>query len=185
MRNWESASDDDLLMATPGSDGAFSVFYRRYERAMLVFFLRRVGEPELAADLTAEVFAAALASCSRYRRGDAPASAWLFAIAQHKLAKSRRRGRVEDVARRRLGMAPVVLEDEELARIERFGAAEDVVIGLLEQLPAEQREAVRAHVLDERSYGEIAGELRCSEAVVRKRVSRGLARLREELTEET
>ena len=51
---------------------------RRYERPVLAFFLYRVGDPELAADLTAEVFAAALASLSRYRPGRAPASAWLF-----------------------------------------------------------------------------------------------------------
>ncbi|HUA71901.1 MAG TPA: hypothetical protein VMA96_12480 [Solirubrobacteraceae bacterium] len=36
-------------------------------------------------------------------------------------------------------------------------------------------------VADERPYPEIAGELRCSELVIRKRVSRGLARMREQL----
>jgi RNA polymerase sigma-70 factor (ECF subfamily) len=38
-------------------------------------------------------------------------------------------------------------------------------------------------VLEERPYSEIAGELSCSELVVRKRVSRGLARMREQLKE--
>jgi RNA polymerase sigma-70 factor (ECF subfamily) len=33
----------------------------------------------------------------------------------------------------------------------------------------------------ERSYKDIAGELSCSEMVVRKRVSRGLSRLRRQL----
>ena len=37
---------------------------------------------------------------------------------------------------------------------------------------------MRAHVIEERDYGEIAGELHTSEAVVRKRVSRGLATAR-------
>jgi RNA polymerase sigma-70 factor (ECF subfamily) len=49
---------------------------------------------------------------------------------------------------------------------------------LVGELPAEQRAAVTARVVDERAYGEIAQELRLSEQVVRKRVSRGLARLR-------
>ena len=48
----------------------------------------------------------------------------------------------------------------------------------MERLAPEQRDAVRAHVIDERPYGEIAGELETSEAVVRKRVSRGLAAMR-------
>jgi RNA polymerase sigma factor (sigma-70 family) len=55
------------------------------------------------------------------------------------------------------------------------------VDALLERLPAEQRAALEARVLQEREYADIARSLRCSEAVVRQRVSRGLRRLRAEL----
>jgi RNA polymerase sigma-70 factor (ECF subfamily) len=48
----------------------------------------------------------------------------------------------------------------------------------LADLPAGERAAVSARVIEERDYGEIARSLGCSEMVVRKRVSRGLARLR-------
>ena len=41
----------------------------------------------------------------------------------------------------------------------------------------------RAGVVDEHSYTEIAMALRCSEMVARKRVSRGLARMRARLQE--
>jgi RNA polymerase sigma-70 factor (ECF subfamily) len=184
MGAWESESDDRLLVAASDDIQAFPGFYRRYERPVLAYFVRRTRNPEVAADLTAEVFAAALASCARFKPGETPASAWLFAIAQHKLANSRRRGRVEDRARRRLGMEPVVLEDEDFDRIERLGD-EDALIRLLDGLPEDQREAVRARVLDERSYERIAEELTCSPSVVRKRVSRGLARLREQLGEQS
>jgi RNA polymerase sigma-70 factor (ECF subfamily) len=54
---------------------------------------------------------------------------------------------------------------------------------LLASLPAAERDAVRARVVDERTYASIAAEMRCSELVVRKRVSRGLARLRKKLKE--
>ena len=47
----------------------------------------------------------------------------------------------------------------------------------------EERFAVRSRVLAERPYSEIATELQCSELVIRKRVSRGLARMREQLRE--
>jgi RNA polymerase sigma-70 factor (ECF subfamily) len=49
---------------------------------------------------------------------------------------------------------------------------------LLESLPEEQRDAVRARVVDERPYPEIAAELRSSPSVVRKRVSRGVRAMR-------
>lgn len=184
MRAWESESDERILAAAPGDADAFAAFYRRYERTMLVFFRRRTGDPELAADLTAEVFAAALSACARFRPGRAPASAWLFGIAQHKLDKSRRRGVVEDRARRRLAMAPLILEDEDLARIERLSVG-DQADALLDALPADQQAAIRARVLDEQSYDEVAANLHCSPAVARKRVSRGLAQLRRQLGKET
>lgn len=184
MRDWRTESDERLLAMTPGSPGAFSEFYGRYERLVLWYFMRRVHDPELAADLAAEVFAAALVGTRRFRVNGAPASVWLFAIAEHKLANSRRRGRVEDRARRRLSMDPILLMDEDIERIDRLGRSEEEIAGLLAGLPVAQRDAIRARVLDERSYAEIARELVCSEAVVRKRVSRGLARLRDQWTEE-
>jgi RNA polymerase sigma factor (sigma-70 family) len=54
---------------------------------------------------------------------------------------------------------------------------------LLAALPADQREAIRARVLEERPYGEIGGELRLSPPVLRKRVSRGLRTLKSQLQE--
>jgi RNA polymerase sigma factor (sigma-70 family) len=179
-RGWDRLPDDELLLAA-GSDGeAFAAFYRRHEERVLAFFLARAGDPEVAADLAAETFAAALVSSGRFRRRREPASAWLFGIARNILAMSRRRGRVESRARRRLGMPPLDLTDELIERIEALSGR---ALGLVEELPEAQREAVRAHVVDERDYADIARDLRCSEAVVRKRVSRGLANLRERMEE--
>jgi Sigma-70, region 4 len=50
------------------------------------------------------------------------------------------------------------------------------VIELVAELPTDERHAVEARVVHERSYREIAAQLHCSEMVVRKRVSRGLGR---------
>jgi RNA polymerase sigma factor (sigma-70 family) len=184
MAAWVSETDERLLLRAASDVQAFAAFYRRYERPMLVYFLRRTRDAELAADLAAEVFAAALISSRRFKAGAAPASAWLFAIAEHKLAHARRRGRVEDRARRRLQMEPLALEDDDLERIERLGD-DGGAIGLLDELPAEQREAVRARILEERPYDQIAEQLKCSQSVVRKRVSRGLARLRQQLGDQS
>ncbi|HEV3046005.1 MAG TPA: RNA polymerase sigma factor [Solirubrobacteraceae bacterium] len=178
----QGCDDAQLLARTRETPEAFGVFYDRYERALAGYFMRRTGDPEVAGDLTAEVFAAALRAAHRYRAQGPTAAGWLFTIAHNVLAKSRRRGRVEAAARKRLGIreAPRLAPDE-VAAVERAGSDERWALELLERLPAEQREAIRARVLDERSYGDIAGELETSELVVRKRVSRGLSRLRAEL----
>lgn len=179
-------SDADLLASTGDDPEAFSLFYQRYERTLLMFMLRRTRDPEIAADLMAEVFAAALRAAGRYRPQAPTATAWLFTIAERTLASSRRRGRVETRARHRLGIRDAaVLSDEDLERIEALCSLDGRPLALLDELPPDQRDAVRAHVLDERSYSEIAGELRTSEMVIRKRVSRGLTAIKSQLEEPT
>jgi DNA-directed RNA polymerase specialized sigma24 family protein len=70
--------------------------------AVLPWCLRETGNREIAADLSAEVFAAALISARRYRPGQGWVLAWLLGIARNELLESRRRTRVEDSARCRL-----------------------------------------------------------------------------------
>lgn len=173
-------SDAELLAAARSDPDAFGRFYDRYESAIVGYFMRRTRAPEVAADLTAEVFAHALAGAGRYRPEAPTAAVWLFAIARNTLASSLRRGQVEARARRRIGVATIELRDESLERLS-VSEGERWVLEMLESLPAEQRQAVRARVLEERDYADIARELRTSELVVRKRVSRGLAKLRERM----
>ena len=167
-------SDDDLL--TTDDAEAFGMFYDRHVRTVLGYFARRTGDAEVAADLTAETFASALTARRRYRPGGAPAVAWLFAIAARRLSDYHRRGRVEMRAQRALAMERVPLgsEDAEMVRM----LAEDAAVSLLTGLPPDQRAAVRSHVVDGRTYGDIAAAQRVSEQAVRQRVSRGLASLR-------
>ncbi len=177
--------DEELLAAVAQRDGtAFSAFYRRHLAEVLAYLVRETGDSELAADLAAEGFAAILLSAGRYEAQRASALPWVVGIARHKLLMSWRRGRVEARARQRLGLEPVELDDLALERIEQLA---DAGVGrleqMLEQLPPMEREAVRWHVVDELGYQEIARQLDCSEMVVRKRVSRGLGRLRNQLTE--
>jgi RNA polymerase sigma-70 factor (ECF subfamily) len=170
-------------LAAAGSDAeAFGRFYDRYAGAVAGYFMRCTGVPEVAADLTAEVFTAALIAADRYRPDGPTAAVWLFTIARNTLSNSVRRGRVEAQARRQMGAAPVELEPDSLARL-TVAEGDRWVADMLDRLPAEQADAIRARVLDERGYAEIARELETSEMVVRKRVSRGLARLRGEMEE--
>jgi RNA polymerase sigma-70 factor (ECF subfamily) len=75
--------------------------------------MRRTGDAEAAADLTAETFAAAIVARRRFRPGVAPAGAWLFTIAHRKLVDYQRRGFAEERARRRLAMERRPLAEED------------------------------------------------------------------------
>jgi RNA polymerase sigma factor (sigma-70 family) len=174
-------TDAELLGKTVSQPKAFGVFYSRHERLVISFLHRRCRNAELTADLTAETFARALEGAARFdpeRAQSTSAIPWLLGIAHHTLVASIRQGVVADDARRRLGGAQLPLSDEALTRIERSTELDIPIDELLGGLPEDLREAVIARVLNERDYGEIAAQLGCSQQVVRKRVSRGLSRLR-------
>jgi RNA polymerase sigma factor (sigma-70 family) len=177
----EHLSDEELLELTPRRAAAFEQIYIRHERLILAYFRRRTRSADLAVDLTAETFVAALDAAKRFKRGDTPAVGWLLGIARHKLLRSIEKGRVEDRARKRLGTQRLEFDDEELERVDRLATAP--VHDMLARLPHDQAEAIRARVLDEQSYDVVAARLRCSPLVARKRVSRGLAALRNVLEE--
>lgn len=181
MEFLDRLSDAELLERTAHEPKAFAVFYRRHERLVLRYLLSRCRNAQLTADLAAETFASALEAAGRFdpeRAGGTNALPWLLAIARHTLLASVRRGTVADDARRRLGCEPLALDDEALRRVEELASIEITYEELLADLPADLREAVVARVLEERDYDEIASRLGCSQQVVRKRVSRGLTRLR-------
>jgi RNA polymerase sigma factor (sigma-70 family) len=185
MRSLGTRVDERVLIdrARAGRDG-FAAFYDHFETPVLRYFVRATGASEVAADLTAETLARALESLAAYDSARGRADQWVFGIARNVLNESFRRGQVESAARRRLGLPDLVLDDHTIETIERLSTGQAAVDRAFAQLPAEQREAIDARVLRERDYPEIARELRCSEAVVRQRVSRGLRALRTRLTGE-
>ncbi len=169
-----SPTDEELLASHETQ--AFAVFYDRHVRTLLGYFARRTGDPQVAADLAAETFASAIVAQERYVPTGAPALAWLYAIAARRLADYQRRGAVERRMQRMLAMERVPLSEENAEMIRLL--ADDAAVEMLAELPRDQREAVIAHVVDDRGYPELADTLQTSEAAVRQRVSRGLATLR-------
>ncbi len=176
-------SDARLIAAIAACDErAFAAFYRRHLSLVVALLMRRTADPELSADLTAEVFAAALGAAPRYVAQHETAEGWLAGIARNVLGHSLRRGQVDSRARERLDLRPLDFAESDLERVLALAdAGRGAATGLLHTLPHAERAALVARVVDERPYAEIAAGLGCSELVVRKRVSRGLARLRAEL----
>src|SRR5215218_1394875 len=109
-------TDEELL--TSGAPEDFAEFYRRNLEWVMGFLAHRTRDPELAADLCAEVFAAALTGRRRYR---------------------------PDLAPRRLRLERIEPRDEDLRWIERLGERPEV-LPLVDELPDDQRGAVRARI---------------------------------------
>jgi RNA polymerase sigma-70 factor (ECF subfamily) len=172
--------DVELLLGAGDDPELFAELYRRHVRAVLTWFTRRTGCAETAADLTAETFAAAFVARRRYEDRGAPVIAWLFGIARRQLGSYARRRRVDQRARRKLGIERTLPDADDLERIEQLADLEPwrtQVRAALAQLPEPSAEAVRLRVVDELPFKVVAARLDVSEGAARVRVLRALTTL--------
>ncbi|MBJ7353790.1 MAG: RNA polymerase sigma factor [Thermoleophilaceae bacterium] len=152
---------------------------------LLRYFARRTVDSQLAFDLVSETFAEAIASRGSFKGNSSEdGRRWLFGIARNLMNNYFRRGHVEQRAMQRLRFEPVEIgkddaeQIEELAQMAEMRAAVERALG---SLKPEYRDAVRARILQQKSYADVAREMGTSEDVVRARVSRGLKKLKKEL----
>jgi RNA polymerase sigma-70 factor (ECF subfamily) len=158
-----------------------AALYDRHEREVLAFFSSRTRDGHVAAELCAETFAEVVNQVRRGAQVREPRG-WLYAIARSKLADYERRGAVDRRARRKAGVGRLEVTDAAIERIDALGA-DPVLASALETLGDAERDAVLARVVADDSYAQIATRQGVSEPVVRKRVSRALARLRRAMEE--
>jgi RNA polymerase sigma factor (sigma-70 family) len=156
--------------------------YDLHARELVGFFVRRTGDPQVALDLLSDTFLTAFEHRRSCRgRGEAEQAAWLFRIAANKLAAHFRKSRSERRATDRLAGELRALTRHEIVVIEQLvelSGSSETVSAAFNGLSADQREAIRLHVIDERSYPAVSGELGISEPAARARVSRGLRAMR-------
>ncbi|MGW4378591.1 RNA polymerase sigma factor [Kitasatospora sp. NPDC004531] len=163
-------------LTTP--DG-FGTFYRQHVNAILDFVTRRVSDPHLAADLTADIFVAALEAAGSYRPERGTAVGWLYGIARYVIAGHRRGDHRERRAIGRLSGRRLLDEEDILALEERIDA-QRAVRDLAQQhagLSAPLREVLDLVVMDGLTTAEAAQALNISQATVRVRLHRARRRL--------
>jgi RNA polymerase sigma factor (sigma-70 family) len=185
MQMTEEGTDEELLAA--GDAQAFGLLYARRHPLVRAYLRRQLGpRDDIVLDLVAETFARALERRGQFDAERGTAASWLLAIAHNLIVDAARHGKVADQSRHRLGMGPIELIDEDLERVHErdgFGEARAELQRYVSELPPEQREAVERRVLEESPYAVMAEQIGCSQQVARKRVSRGLAALRERIEE--
>jgi RNA polymerase sigma factor (sigma-70 family) len=162
------------------------VFYRENVEAIQRFIARRVDDPQLAADLTADVFLAAVDAAPSYRPARGVPRAWLFGIAAIVVASERRgRARHRHAVRRIEGRR--LLEGDDIARIhERIDAAAQArsLCGAFGRLAESERVVFELVALDELSVTEAAAALGIRPATARVRLHRARRKLRGQLAVE-
>ncbi len=160
---------------------AFESFYRAHVEDVLRFIARRVNDPHLAADLTADVFLAAIEAAPRYRSARGAPRAWLFGIARNVVSSERRRSAREQRAFARID-GRRLLADDDLERLqERIDAAREAraLYDALAQLPEGERSVLELVALDELTVTEAAAALNLRVATARVRLHRARTAMRQ------
>lgn len=183
----DQRSDAELLAATPRDPEAFGVFYNRNFKPILTFFWTRTRDQDVASDLTAETFAAALQSIDRFDPDRGNPSQWLHGIAGNQLKKFWRRQKASDRASKRLQIQVPPTATCGWEAIEAADARLDAkrIESALDRLPPRYREAVRLRIVNQLGYGEISRILGCKPGTARVRVLRGLRRFESEFNPST
>jgi RNA polymerase sigma factor (sigma-70 family) len=161
----------------------FEAFYREHVEGLQRFIARRVGERERAADLTAEIFLAAIESADRYRPSDGTPRAWLYGIARVVIANDARR-RDAERAREDRWRGSALLDSDDAARIDaRIDAAARSrdLYAAMDRLPEAERTVLELVALDELTVAEAAAAAGLRPVTARVRLHRARRRLRAEL----
>lgn len=161
----------------------FEAFYREHLEAVQKFVARRVGDRERAADLTAEVFLAAIGAAHRYRPGRGTPKAWLYGIARTVVAADRRQVGREQTREDRL-RASTLLDEDDAAQIEaRIEAAARLrhLYEAMGRLSEPERAILELVAIDELSLKEAATAAGVRPVTARVRLHRARRKLRAEL----
>jgi RNA polymerase sigma factor (sigma-70 family) len=160
----------------------FDAFYREHLEELQRFVVRRVGDRERAADLTAEIFIAAIESAERFR-GRATPRTWLYGIARLVIANDARdRGRERAKEERFRGSVP--LTEDDAARMDlRIDAAAQSrhLYEAMKSLPEGERAVLELVAIDELSVAEAAAAVGVRPVTARVRLHRARRRLRDKL----
>jgi RNA polymerase sigma-70 factor (ECF subfamily) len=161
----------------------FEAFYREHVEDLQRFVARRVGDRERAADLTAEIFLAAIDSAHRYRPRSGTPKAWLYGIARALVANDRRR-RGRERAREERFRGRALLDEEDTARMDaRIDAASQSrrLYAAMDGLSEAERAVMELVAIDELTVAEAAAAAGVRPVTARVRLHRARRKLRTEL----
>jgi len=164
-------TDSELVQTMLGGDKeAFAELYRRRQRDVYRFALHMTGAPDLAEDVTQEVFMVLMRKGNEYDQLKGSVNAFLLGVARNYVLRRLRQERVfvsiddavGDTASGEAGAS------ETLTRIEAIQNMHKAILNL----PAHYREAIVLCDLQELSYADAAAVLGCAIGTLRSRLHR-------------
>jgi RNA polymerase sigma-70 factor (ECF subfamily) len=168
------AEADLLTRVRAREPAALAEFYDRHAPALYAYIYRRVGERQLAEDLTADVFVRSLDALQHGRFAAVSLQAWLYRLAHNRVVDHYRRA----------GRAPLHPLDEAVPAPDNVPEAarrrsdQAWMRAALQRLTPDQQQIIALRFGEGLSAGAIAAALGKTEEAVRALQHRALAALR-------
>jgi RNA polymerase sigma-70 factor (ECF subfamily) len=168
--------EEDLIRKAADDPQAFQPLYEAHFKKVFLFVLHRVGDKDLAGDLTQQVFVNALTHIGRYQFRGLPFTAWLFRIAVNQC---------NDYFRKSKRSRVVVLEDSDVENLYEELTADQTheewakrLPVILEQLNQDDLQVIELRFFEGRAFKEVAEILGITETYAKVRTYRILERMK-------
>ena len=171
--------EDLVQKSQAGETQAFGEIYDIYIDDIYRFIFYKVGQREVAEDLTEDTFFKAWQKLDSFSQTKHPFSSWLYRIAKNTVIDYFRKERV-NIEELQIDIADEKVDTKK--HTEQYFNQQHLQEAL-SKIPEKQREVVVLRYVNELSHKEISEVLDKSEVAVRSLLSRGMAKLKEIMKE--
>ena len=167
-----------LTLAKAGDTNAFAEIINFYQKPILRYLYRLTGDYEMSQDLAQDTFVQAFHGITRLNT-DLALKTWLYRIATNNALQYLRRKKLFSIILfNHLRNSAISTGESTFDRTFESLAIKEALL----KIPQNQRACLVLHYIEGFQYREIARTVGISEEAVRKRVARGLARLKDIFT---
>lgn len=173
---FDELTDEELMtMYQNGSEEAFKCLYQRHSSKIYGFLKARVRPHEKVSEIYQEVFVKIHKSKHLYNKS-LPLLPWIFTVTRNVM--------LDELKKEKKHMNQ---NDSDLHLIQSEAVITEIsspAFTKIQLLPEAQRIAVQMRYVDDKTFDEIAENLKTSSSNVRQIVSRGIKRLKELIRED-
>ena len=178
--------DKDLVTKAKHNPLYFGELYDKYFDLILNYTFRRIGDFDLANDITSEVFLKAYSHLWRFKWKNLPFSAWLYRITTNEVNQYFRRKSYKAELSEDLNLHGIMkadhknYEDEkkEAERLLKENEDFEKAQKILQTLPIAWQEVIALRYFEKKSIKEVSEILNKKEGTVKSILSRGMEKIR-------
>lgn len=164
-----------LIKAAQEDPRKFAPLYDKYYLRIFRYILQRVGDEEIAADVTSQTFAKAIFNLGKYEYRGVPFGAWLYRVAQNELNQVFRQQKAQrHVHAKTEHLEQIIEETEEDLTDER----KSLLVQALRELNEEELQLIELRFFEQRAFKEIGEIVNLTENNAKVKTFRVVKKLR-------